>query len=108
MSVDNGLTVPAWSGRRAQAALEQVRTDHRPGGPKATDRQRGTPCCICGMDIPYDSRGKGDSLTVQHTKSRRDYPHLTWDARFWAPAHASCNYAAGADSGLTQLGLTSI
>lgn len=105
---DNGLTVPAWSGRRAQAALEQVRTDHRPGGPKATDRQRGTPCCICGMNIPYDSRGKGDSLTVQHTKSRRDYPHLTWDARFWAPAHASCNYAAGADSGLTSLGLTSI
>lgn len=106
---DNGLTVPAWSGRRAQAALEQVRTDHRPGGPKATDRQRGTPCCECHMPLDYNSRGKPDSLTVQHVKSRRDFPHLTWEPKNWLPCHASCNYAAGADGvGMTGLGLTSI
>jgi len=105
---DNGLTVPAWSGRRAQAALEQVRTDHRPGGPKAADPQRGTPCCICHMPIDYGAKGRPDSLTVQHVKSRRDFPHLTWNPSNWEPAHGQCNYAAGADGGLTPLGLTSI
>lgn len=105
---DTGLSIPPWSGRRAQQALDQVRQDHKPGGPKATNPQTGTPCVICGMAIPYESRGKPDSLTVQHVKSRRDFPHLTWDSRNHEPAHASCNYAAGADGGLTSLGLTSI
>lgn len=105
---DNGITVPAWSGRRAQQALEQVRRDHRPGGRAATDRRRGTPCCICDMSIDYTSKGRPDSLTVQHVLSRRDYPHLTWEPSNWKPAHAACNYAAGADGGLTPLGITSI
>jgi hypothetical protein len=105
--VDNGLHIPAWNGRRAQQALQWVRHNYGPGGSLATDKAHGDPCCICHQPINYSARGTDDALTVQHVKSRRDYPQLTWDQRNWKPAHASCNYAAG--TGPVQgIGLTSI
>ncbi|PZE23866.1 hypothetical protein DEI86_13565 [Curtobacterium sp. MCBD17_028] len=110
--MDNGITVPAWSGRRAQQALEWVRQSYGPRGPLAGStaeaRMHGAPCVICGMRIDYSSRGKADSLTVEHVKPRRHYPHLTWDRSNHRPAHASCNYAGNSDRPNQSLGLTSI
>jgi 5-methylcytosine-specific restriction endonuclease McrA len=94
----NGLDVPGWSGRRAQEALEWVR--HKYGRLNA-------PCCICHMPINYSVRGTDDSLSVQHLKSRKNFPHLTWDQANWRPAHLLCNKSAGADNGLAGLGITS-
>ena len=85
--MDNGVSVPEWGGRRAQAALEQVR---------ANGHRNRTPCCICLQPINYKLR-KPDpgACTVQHIKSRKRFPELTWDPANWAPAHATCNYAEG-------------
>lgn len=95
---DNGIHVPPWEGRRAQDALEQVRQRHAP---------RHTPCVICRQAINYKRKGKADSLSVQHLRSRRDFPHLTWEPSNWAPAHKSCNSSAGAGGSSTDIGLTS-
>lgn len=94
----NGITIAPWEGRRAQQALEQVRRQHAP---------RRTPCVLCGQRIDYTRKGKADSLTVQHIKSRRDFPNLTWEPSNWAPAHKTCNLAAGAGGNTTDIGLTS-
>lgn len=94
----NGMSIPAWSGRRRAEALVRV---------KAEGRRTNAPCCICKQDIDYSlSYPDEQSCSVQHVKSRNAYPHLTWDPSNWKPAHLSCNKAAGVqeDSGL---GLTS-
>lgn len=77
------MRIPEWSGRRAQDALERVR---------AYGQAHNVPCVICGLPIDYSLRKPHkQACTVQHTKSRELYPHLTWDPSNWAPAHADCN-----------------
>lgn len=97
--MDAGITVPAWGGRRAQQALERV---------KAEGRRKRKPCCICGHGIDYSLPSKDpNGCTVQHIKSRKLFPELTWDPSNWAPAHAECNQSAGAGDRPTDLGVTS-
>lgn len=86
-STASGIDIPAWGGRRATAALEKV---------KHAGRKSHAPCCLCGQRIDYSLPSTHpDGCTVQHTKSRKMFPELTWDERFWAPAHLSCNQSAG-------------
>lgn len=81
------VNVPAWNGRRAAAALRQV---------KAAGRRERTPCVLCRQPIDYNLPSTDpDGCTVQHVKSRKLFPHLTWSPSNWAPAHKSCNSSAG-------------
>ena len=97
--VDTGAHIPTWSGRRAQAALRKV---------KANGRRRNTPCFICSQPIDYSLLSTDpDGCTVQHKKSRKQYPELTWSPSNWAPAHGSCNYSAGLGDASTAIGVTS-
>ena len=83
----DGLYVPPWSGRRRADALLRV---------KAEGRRRESTCCICKQSIDYSlAYPHPQSCSVQHLKSRKTYPHLTWDPSNWAPAHLDCNKAAG-------------
>lgn len=83
----NGMHIPEWSGRRRADALVRV---------KAAGRRAKTACCICDMVIDYSLEYPDpQSCSVQHVKSRRDYPLLTWDPSNWKPAHLSCNKAEG-------------
>lgn len=104
--IDNGLTIPPWSGRRAQAELEWVRKSYGPRGKLATDKVHGDPCVICHQRLNYGARGTSDSLSVQHMKSRKLYPQLTWSRENFRPSHLSCNQSAGTGP-VTGLGLTS-
>ncbi|WP_373886493.1 HNH endonuclease [Sinomonas sp. ASV322] len=93
-----GLHVPPWSGRRRQEALATV---------KAKGRRAKSPCCICDQGIDYSLEyPHPQSCSVQHIKSRKRYPGLTWDPSNWAPAHLDCNKGAGLEP-LQGLGLTS-
>ncbi|WP_143588473.1 hypothetical protein [Tersicoccus sp. Bi-70] len=101
--MDNGLTIPAWSGRRRAEALRLV---------KAIGRRTNAPCCICDQPIDYSLEYPDPwSCSVQHLKSRFLFPALTWDRSNWAPAHISCNKSAGAgeasDVAPAGLGVTS-
>ncbi len=85
---DNGSSIPDWGGRRAQEALAIVR---------AEGRRRKTPCCICGQRIDYDLPStQRYGCSVQHIKSRKHFPQLTWTPSNWAPCHRSCNESEGA------------
>lgn len=87
--VDSGLSIPPWSGRAAQAALARVRSE---------GARLHTPCSICLLSIDYSLRyPHPQSCSVQHVRSRRDFPELTWDPSNWAPAHLDCNLSAGAN-----------
>ncbi|MGU3409126.1 hypothetical protein ACLBWP_03380 [Microbacterium sp. M1A1_1b] len=97
--MDNGISIPPWSGRRRAEALDQV---------KALGRRLNLPCCLCQQPIDYDLRGTEDSCSVQHIRSRKRYPQLTWDPSNWAPAHLGCNKSAGADNGVGGLGLSPV
>ncbi|MDJ1113223.1 hypothetical protein [Microbacterium dauci] len=93
------MSIPKWGGRRAVAALNQV---------KAEGRRRRAPCCICHQPIDYslastDPRG----CTVQHLKSRKLFPQLTWSPSNWGPAHKGCNESAGDGSDAEDEGVTS-
>jgi 5-methylcytosine-specific restriction endonuclease McrA len=80
---DTGLTIPEWSGRRAQLALARVR---------AEGRAKNEPCGICRERINYDLvKPHPMAVTVQHVKSRARFPELTWDPGNWVPAHYRCN-----------------
>jgi 5-methylcytosine-specific restriction endonuclease McrA len=82
-----GLHIPPWSGRRAQDALRRV---------KAEGRRNNAPCCICDQGIDYSlAYPHPQSCSVQHMRSRKQFPELTWDPSNWAPAHLDCNKAAG-------------
>ncbi|MHA7145457.1 hypothetical protein ACX80U_12140 [Arthrobacter sp. TmT3-37] len=86
MSQD-GVSIPDWSGRRRAEALEWV---------KAEGQRKGTPCCICKQGIEYSlTYPHPQSCSVQHVKSRKLYPQLTWDRTNWKPAHLDCNKSAG-------------
>lgn len=100
----DGRDIPAWAGRRRQQALEDVRRWYGPHGRLAGDgnEQTGAPCVICEQRIDYSFRETDDSLSVQHVKSRRDYPELTWEPANWRPAHLQCNKAAGAGDSPTR------
>jgi 5-methylcytosine-specific restriction endonuclease McrA len=94
----NGLSIPSWSGRRAGEALAKV---------KAEGRRRNAVCCICKQSIDYSlSYPHKQSCSVQHVKSRKLYPHLTWEPSNWKPAHLDCNKAAGPGEDLS-MGITS-
>lgn len=91
------MTVPAWEGRRRADALRWV---------KMRGRKDGSPCVLCSMPIDYDLEyPNAKSCSVQHLKSRRDFPMLTWVRSNWAPAHLDCNKVAGAGAPLPDLGL---
>ena len=76
-----------WAGRAARDALRWVKTRGR-----AAD----APCVICNQPIDYDLEYPSDaSCSVQHIKSRKHYPELTWVRTNWAPAHLLCNQSAG-------------
>ena len=93
------VTVPAWAGRRAQEALAQV---------KARGRRKRTPCCICQQSIDYSLPSTDpDGCTVQHIKSRKLFPELTWAPSNWAPAHKACNQSAGTGEDPAPEGVTS-
>lgn len=97
---DAGMSIPTWSGRRASDALAKV---------KADGRRRRRPCHICQHRIDYDLPSTHpQGCTVQHIKSRRLFPELTWSASNWAPAHKQCNESAGDGSRGEDEGLTSI
>lgn len=94
-----GIEIPAWGGRRAQEALDAVRKRGRRGR---------TPCVICRQPIDYSLSGKDpDGCTVQHVKSRKLFPALTWDPKNWAPAHRSCNLSVGTGERDESPGVTS-
>ena len=79
--------VADWSGRRAQAALRQVR---------ARGMREKLPCCLCGKAIDYRLRRPNEmACSVQHKIPRSLRPDLTWDPSNWAPAHLLCNWKAG-------------
>jgi len=95
---ENGVSIPEWSGRRRAEALARV---------KAEGQRSGTPCCICRQGIEYSLEyPHPQSCSVQHVKSRKLYPHLTWDPSNWSPAHSDCNKSAGAEQAL-DLGVMS-
>ncbi|MDY0830748.1 hypothetical protein SK224_16555 [Microbacterium sp. BG28] len=99
MPKNEGAVIPAWSGRRAADALAQVKAKGR------TDR---TPCCICGHRIDYDLPGTHpQGCTVQHLRSRRRFPELTWLPSNWAPAHKECNESDGDGTRGEDEGVTS-
>ncbi|MCL1840793.1 MAG: hypothetical protein FWF75_03450 [Propionibacteriaceae bacterium] len=76
-----------WNGHAAEQALATV---------KRRGRAQHLPCCICGRVIDYDLPGTDPmGCTVQHTKSRKRHPELTWVSSLWQPAHRSCNRAWG-------------
>lgn len=113
-STASGIDVPAWAGRRRAAALEDVRRWYGPHGRLAGvgNEQTGHPCVLCDQPINYSFRGTDDALSVEHVKSRKHFPELTWEPSNWRPAHLQCNKAAGAgdSSGSTKaplLGITS-
>jgi len=94
----HGPVVPPWSGRRVSEALAWV---------KAKGRKAGTPCCICSQGIDYSLEyPHPQSCSVQHLKSRKAFPQLTWERSNWEPSHLSCNQAAGIGPAL-DLGATS-
>lgn len=97
--MDSGMSIPAWGGRRAAEALQRV---------KAQGRRHRRPCCICGQQIDYSLPSRHPhGCTVQHVKSRRDFPQLTWDPSNWAPAHNECNLSAGTGEHPEQTGVVS-
>ena len=99
MHVDNGSSVPTWGGRRAVQALNEV---------KRRGRARRSPCVICGQKIDYSIPStEPDGCTVQHIKSRKNFPLLTWVPSNWGPAHRKCNTDAGADGASAEPGVTS-
>jgi 5-methylcytosine-specific restriction endonuclease McrA len=94
----NGMSIPAWSGRRRAEALVRV---------KALGRRASAVCCICQQGIDYSLEyPHPQSCSVQHVKSRKAYPHLTWEPGNWEPAHLDCNKAAGTQED-TGMGATS-
>lgn len=93
-----GLSIPPWKGRRRADALAWL---------KAKCRRTNEPCCICTQSIDYDLEyPHPQSCSVQHVKSRKVYPHLTWERSNWEPAHLDCNKGAGTGETL-DLGPTS-
>lgn len=94
----NGMSIPAWSGRRRAEALAKV---------KAAGRKDNSACCICQQGIEYSLEyPHPQSCSVQHLKSRKTFPHLTWDPNNWKPAHLQCNKVAGLNEDL-GIGATS-
>lgn len=97
--MDSGASVPAWAGRRATEALQWVRT---------RGRSLKLPCVICGQHIDYTLPATHPhGCTVQHVRSRRDFPELTWARSNWAPAHRECNLSAGPGDREVGTGVTS-
>lgn len=95
--MDSGATIPDWSGRRVTEALAQM---------KSRWRRRKLPCCICGQRIDYSlPSSHPHGCTIQHVKSRRDFPQLTWVRSNWEPAHRECNSSAGAGDRLAAYGI---
>ncbi len=95
--------IAQWGGRAAVDALRQI---------KRAGARKDAPCVICEAAIDYRLEYPNRlCCTVQHIKSRRDYPELTWNPKNWAPAHLQCNREAGAGptigSALTDIGVTS-
>ena len=94
----SGVYNPPWSGRRAKNALVYV---------KAQGQKLDSACCICSQTIDYSLEyPHPQSCSVQHVKSRKLYPHLTWEKSNWAPSHLDCNKAAGFTEG-SGMGATS-
>ena len=92
------MDIPEWSGARAQKALAQVR---------AFGKANALPCCICEQPIDYDLRKPAkQACSVQHVKSRKTHPHLTWEPSNYAPCHADCNSSQGSEQA-SGLGLVS-
>lgn len=79
--------VKPWTGRPRQEALKLV---------KRLGRSRGLPCHLCGEPIDYDLEYPDErSCSVEHIRSRKTHPHLTWEQSNWAPAHWRCNIDSG-------------
>lgn len=97
--MDNGLSIPPWSGRRRAEALRRV---------KAEGRRTNAPCVICGQPIDYGLEYPDPwSCSVQHIQSRKLHPERTWDPSNWAPAHLVDNKSAGTGE-VQGLGVTSV
>lgn len=96
--MSHGVHIPDWSGRRRAEALAWI---------KAKGRRENLPCCICDQTIDYQLEyPHPQSCSVQHLKSRKVFPHLTWERSNWAPSHLSCNKSAGEGQDLS-LGVVS-
>lgn len=90
--MDSGLSIPEWAGRRRSDALRQI---------KAAGQANNTPCDICGQAIDYSLEyPHPQSCSVQHVKSRKLYPSLTWEPSNWRPSHSDCNKSAGVEQPL--------
>ena len=84
--VDTGAHIPAWSGRRAQAALRKV---------KANGRRRNTPCFICSQPIDYSlPAGHPMSFEVDEIRPASRGGSVIDPANV-APAHRICNERRG-------------
>lgn len=80
------MQIPPWEGRARAEALRKV---------KARGARQGLPCCLCDKPIDYRLKYPDQrSCSVQHVKSRWEYPELTWDPANHAPAHLRCNWEA--------------
>ncbi len=90
-----------FGGQEATDALQWLRTQHQPGGPKAINADGvplplGSPCCICGGNIDYTLRyPHPESLSLQHIKPQKWYPELARIRSNWGPSHLNCNVALG-------------
>ncbi|MFJ3957712.1 hypothetical protein [Arthrobacter sp. NPDC090010] len=90
MTHDNGLSIPAWTGRRRAEALARV---------KADGVKRRLPCVICDQRIDYGLVYPHPySCSVQHLRSQARFPALRWEPSNWAPAHLECNQSAGVNA----------
>lgn len=72
---------------------------------KAQHRQ---PCARCGQRIDYSLPPEHpDAFIAGHIKSWIDHPHLRDDPANLQAEHARCGKSAGADEGMSSVGVTS-
>jgi hypothetical protein len=66
-------------------------------------RARHRPCCICLEPIDYSLRWpNARSFSVQHIKSRKAFPELTFDLANCDAAHLDCNQSQGVAPVITE------
>ena len=66
-------------------------------------RARNEPCCICSQPIDYTLHWPNPlSFSVQHLKSRKARPDLTFDVSNCMAAHLNCNQSQGTDPVITE------
>lgn len=70
------------------------------------DRDRDTPCHICGQRIDYAAKPSStpDSYEPDHLRDVRSHPELALLPENVAPSHRKCNRARGKRAGVNEMG----